>query len=185
MIAEILSFFAIWELGFWLLVLFASIIFTVASEKNILSLGVITTIIVAVIYHAPLAAILASPALLCIGFIGWIVIGLVWSMWRWHKHVKKVVEEARNNKHNDPRYALALSRNKSRITNWILYWPWSLLWNICGDFLTGIYDAMSGVYQKIVDKALKPLEEERKRQEEEKKVRLEKQIKKQEKGYEY
>jgi hypothetical protein len=32
---------------------------------------------------------------------------------------------------------------------WIAWWPWSLFWNLTQDFFTTIYDAMTGIYEKI------------------------------------
>ena len=50
--------------------------------------------------------------------------------------------------------SLEISGNKSRIIAWMVYWPWSLIWNVTGDFFTMIYETMMGVYQRIADKAV-------------------------------
>jgi hypothetical protein len=151
MIAEVIAFFALWSVGFWLLLGIASVLFMVACEKDLLPLSIITTLILVGIYHAPIAAIVANPVILLIGFVVWTVAGVIWSVWRWSRYVVKTIKEAHG---GDVKYQLQLSRNKTRIINWIVYWPWSLIWNITGDFFTGIYEAMEGVYQKILDRAL-------------------------------
>jgi hypothetical protein len=170
MIAAFLAFFALWELGFWILAILASIAFIAAAEKDLLPLGIITTILMAVIYHNPLVSLLAHPTMLVIGFVGWIVAGIIYSIAAWGRYISRKIKEKGSDRNSDLRYALALGRNKSRITNWIIFWPWSLFWNLTGNLFENIFEAMSGIYQKMVDRALAPLEAAQKLREEQEEV---------------
>jgi len=55
-----------------------------------------------------------------------------------------------------------VSDNKSRITGWMTYWPWSALWTLINDplrrFYQWAYTRLSGLLQGMSDKAFKDLD---------------------------
>lgn len=154
MLEAITGFFALWGFGFWILAFIASVIFIVGCEKDTIGLSVFATIVLSVIYWKSLVLVLTNPTLLAIGIVAWLLIGVLNSMWRLKNLAREVVETYNKTGYGDPRRELSLSNQKSRITNWIIYWPWSLFWNFSRDFFNSLYKAMSGVYQGIIDKAL-------------------------------
>lgn len=160
MIESILSFFALWGLGFWLLAGLSSVVFIVAAEKDILPLSIVTTIILGIVYYAPLKLILGNPIVLAIVFVSWVVIGIIWSIIRWTCFLNKIVDKFNNDQMLEYEFdkATQLKNNKSRIINWIIYWPWSMIWNVVGDFFQSIYRAMEGVYKRILENALKKVD---------------------------
>jgi hypothetical protein len=95
------------------------------------------------------------------------VLGAINSLFRWSRFCKKYVEDKYPDKETSQRYDvsksiksdLAPSRHKSRLIAWIVFWPWSVLWNVVGDFFTMIYERLTGLYRnianKIVDDAFK------------------------------
>jgi hypothetical protein len=55
-----------------------------------------------------------------------------------------------------------VSENKSRITGWMTWWPWSGLWTLINDpirrFFNWAYDQLGGVLQAISDRAFKDID---------------------------
>lgn len=162
MITSILEFFALGTLGFWILATLASIIFIACVENE--NHWLPTTILVALtaVYWKSLAALGLSWQGLTIGIIVYAVAGMVWSIYRWFRFVKTQADDFRkrygtsltDSQRRDLRSEISVSSNKALITGWIAYWPWSLVWNVTGDFFKTIYEQLQGVYQKITDKAL-------------------------------
>jgi hypothetical protein len=101
---------------------------------------------------------------LIIGAIGYIIIGLFWSFWRYKRHVSKIVEEYRNSSDSEKERALRNIHPKamlSTITAWIMIWPFSMVENVIGDLITGIQMLVTkffrGVYHKVYDSAVAAL----------------------------
>lgn len=95
-----------------------------------------------------------------IGAIVYVAVGLVWSFWRYKRHVDDVVEK--NKGESDMRKANALQQIHpkemlSTITAWVVIWPFSMIENVVGDIVDAIQDLVRrvfrGVYQKIYDSA--------------------------------
>lgn len=108
--------------------------------------------------------------------IAYLIIGLVWSFWRYNVYVK---EQVKYIKGLSPRSwstdyrqtqleGLAPTKNLDRITAWILIWPFSLIENLLGDIINAVQALVTkvfkGVYHKIylshvTGIALTPVEE--------------------------
>lgn len=101
---------------------------------------------------------------IAIGAVAYVIIGLVWSFWRYKRHAAKVVEE---NKGLDKMYReRAIERLHPKamlptITAWILIWPFSMVENITGDIINFIQSLVTkffrGVYHRIYDAAVSAL----------------------------
>jgi hypothetical protein len=99
--------------------------------------------------------------------VAYLVVGLVWSFWRYKRFVADSVEyiKARNYRNdfdrNNAYENLHPSRNLSAITSWIIIWPFSAIENILGDVITAIQALVTkvfkSVYQKIYEKAISGL----------------------------
>lgn len=105
-----------------------------------------------------------SLATIAIGTVGYIVIGLFWSFWRYKRHAEKVVELNRKESSYEKERALARLHPKAMlgtITAWILIWPFSMVENIVGDIITAIQLLVTkffrGVYHKVYDSAVSSL----------------------------
>jgi hypothetical protein len=105
-----------------------------------------------------------SLAAIAIGTVGYIVIGLFWSFWRYKRHAEKVVESNRNQSSHEKERALARLHPKAMlgtITAWILIWPFSMVENIVGDIITTVQLLVTkffrGVYHKVYDSAVSAL----------------------------
>lgn len=106
-----------------------------------------------------------SWIMLAVYAVGYIVIGLVWSFWRYKRHADKIVQKFKN---ADPREKqMALSRLHPKemigtITAWILVWPFSFVQNMLKDLIAAIQMMVTkffrGIYHKIYDAAVAALQ---------------------------
>lgn len=146
----------------WGWIILACIVYTASVENDKYGIAIFTTILGAVIFHAQIWAVMQSwPLMLaCIAAYG--IIGGAWSVYRWFKYCKKFIEDNPYSKHlketgKEEHFAALLSpkRHKSRLMGWILFWPWSFVWNIIGDFVTSIYDALKRVYERVAQNVIR------------------------------
>jgi hypothetical protein len=162
MIETILTFFALGTLGFWILVAVASILFIASVENDHFTLPTIVLIALGIAYSKPFVELALDWRVVAMAGVGYVIIGIGWSLYRWFNHVREEAESYRikygsclnENNRNSLKYSISASNNKQKIIGWIAYWPWSMTWNIVGDFFTLIYDSMRLAYQKIADREL-------------------------------
>lgn len=124
------------------------------------------------IFMALVAAVIAffkfDVSLLTLGAcaLGYIVLGLVWSFFRYRRHAVTEVERINNIKEDDYYF----SRKQDYIENlhpahmwdtiiaWVIVWPFSFIANFIGDILNGIQTLVKtvfrGVYVKIYESAI-------------------------------
>ena len=151
------SFGTIW---FWIIALTASIIFIASVENDHWLTPTITAIVLGIIYWNQLMAVGWQTIVLTIA--GYVLAGVLWSLFKWYRHVSKKAayyhEKYGNTMlpalYSELRSAVSVSSNKSRLTGWIAWWPWSLVWALTGDFFNFLYDMMVNAYQKIANRAL-------------------------------
>lgn len=161
MIETILAFFALGTFGFWALALVASIIFTIAVENEHFKFSTFLTVLLTVFYGKAVLAVV-NWKFLALGLIVYALIGVGWSVHRWFRRVQQTANRYREDygqnltasQRDALKQELKVSKHKARIVGWIAYWPWSLLWNVVGDFFNTLYETMQATYQKITDRAL-------------------------------
>ena len=171
MLESILGFFAFGTLGFWLLIVTLSVIYTISVEVDKHGLAICATILAVLLGWTNMTWLFHNWQLLLIGVAAYGITGGAWSIFRWFRYCRKFIEEnpikaidkdtweggERRKMTPSEFYAEKLkpSDHKSRLIAWIVYWPWSLLWNFLGDFFTGIYDALANVYNRIAASVIK------------------------------
>lgn len=123
--------------------------------------AVFTALAVAAVSYFFFSVSLLSIA---IGAVCYIVIGLIWSFWRYKRHAQKVVEAKKNSSATDKEYALRALHPKAMlgtITAWIVIWPFSMVENLVGDIINFIQELVTkffrGVYHRIYDSAVSAL----------------------------
>lgn len=99
-----------------------------------------------------------------IGAGAYVVIGLIWSVWRYKRHVDKTVEANRTQDERTRQRVVEGLHPKamlSTITAWVLIWPFSMVENVAGDLINAIETLVSkifrGVYHKIYNSAVAAL----------------------------
>mgnify|MGYP000170277820 CR=1 FL=1 len=90
--------------------------------------------------------------------VGYIVVGLFWSFWRYKRFVEAEANTIRNLNVTDERKAeaarrLAPNNNLDTITAWILIWPFSAIENLLADVINAVQALVTkvfkGVYHRI------------------------------------
>ena len=176
LLLAILGFFVFPGVGFWLGLIFLSVVYTIATEADTHGFAVFSTILCVGLFWLTLKTIVFSVAwpFLLIGVGAYALLGGGWSVWRWFKYCReyiafhpfKGVSDTDKYDYEDGkkvmvtaadyyRNKLRPSEHKSRLIGWIAYWPWSLIWNVVGDTLTAIYDALVNVYQRTAEAVIK------------------------------
>jgi len=108
-------------------------------------------------FAVPLMTILVGASI-------YVAVGLVWSWWRYKRHVDKTVVENREADEMQRRRVIRDLHPKamlSIITAWILIWPFSMIENIAGDLINMIQSLVTkvfrGIYHKIYSSAVEAL----------------------------
>ena len=152
-----IAFLAIW-IWSWPALVFFLCVGTIFEANEAHGWAVFTGLIAAVLaytmYAVPLA-VLAGYA------VAYLIIGFVWSFWRYKRHADKVVSECEGVSKNSRQYAieqLKPARMLSKITTWVMIWPFSMVENVLGDFIkiiqTFITKFFKGIYNRIYDAAV-------------------------------
>jgi hypothetical protein len=101
---------------------------------------------------------------LAIGAVGYIVIGLIWSFWRYKRQAQKVVAANKNESASNKERALRELHPRmmlGTITAWIFIWPFSMVENVAGDIINFVQDLVvkyfRGIYHRIYDSAVSAL----------------------------
>lgn len=102
--------------------------------------------------------------MLAIGAVAYIAVGLVWSFWRYKRHVSKKVDEYKGRDQREREHVLRQLHPKAMlgtITAWIVVWPFSMVENLVGDLINFVQSLVTkifrGIYFKIYDSAVAAL----------------------------
>lgn len=97
--------------------------------------------------------IINYPGRIILIIVFYMLIGLVWSLAKWLLFLKKYKEYY--NGWGSAGRPIA-KNNSNRIITWMSYWPFSILWELIGNFFTGwfrwLYKQTSGLYDKLAAK---------------------------------
>lgn len=101
--------------------------------------------------------------------VGYVLVGIVWSLFKWNRYVNAKIKEVieRYGSWENAIKSLVIiheispSYNKSKLIGWIAWWPWSMFWDLSGDFFTMLYEGMTNAYQKITDNAISKVKNKR------------------------
>lgn len=150
-------------IGAWGFVILSVLIFLgiVFEHNGARGWAVFSAILLAVTAYVLFSVPLATIAIYAVGYV---VVGLFWSFWRYKRHVdKKVAENKGADSHQRERVLRALHPREmlGTITAWVLIWPFSMVENVAGDLITLVQELISrvfrGIYFKIYDAAVSAL----------------------------
>lgn len=103
-------------------------------------------------------------ATIAIGAVAYVVIGMMWSFYRYKRHAMKVVEEYKNESPQNKERALHRLHPKEMIgtiSAWIAIWPFSMVENLVGDIINTIQTLITkffrGIYHRIYESAVSAL----------------------------
>lgn len=159
------GFFA-WAAGFisgWAVLLLGVLaLFGILSEHNESSGWAVFWLIIA--GAVAFIAFDVSLIVLAVGAVAYVVIGFIWSFYRYKRHAMKIVEKYRDQSSGTKERALEQLHPKNMlgtITSWVIVWPFSVVSNIGGDLINFIQSLISkffrGIYFRIYDAAVAAL----------------------------
>ena len=160
-----LEFFAGLATGYlltWPTLITLAVLGILFEHNNVRGFAVFTAIVSAVLAFFFFDISLKN---LAIGSAVYLVIGVLWSFWRYKRHADKAVEEIKQM--TDDAYrkyaikALHPSQMIDTFVAWIIVWPFSLVENLTADIINGIQrlvtTAFKSVYNKIYTSAIKTI----------------------------
>lgn len=167
---------------FWILTAAIAIVlvYEVAHERPVATGFTIVLYLLAIHLFgdaAVFSALRAHPAYIYIGVPAFFLAGALWALVKWWFYVKRkaleyresrleflvvnkvegatldtpVPEDLRTRSFPRPRKPLA-RQNKGRITTWMVYWPFSMVWTLLDEPWRLIYEAMARLFQRISDR---------------------------------
>lgn len=160
MISTLFAFIAGWMLT-WPAIVILSVLIILFEHNSArgwaTTIALITAVTCYFFFNIPLLT-------LGIGFVIYLLVGLVWSFWRYKRHVNEQVEKHKDDNRQVIDLVLKQIHPKSMggtIAAWVILWPFSLIENLIGDFINGIQTLVQkvfrGVYHKIYNSAVSSL----------------------------
>jgi Ca2+/Na+ antiporter len=105
-----------------------------------------------------------SLTTVAIGAAGYLIIGVLWSFWRYKRHAQKVVKKNQHESEGVKKHALERlhpSAMLGTITYWVMVWPFSFISSVSADLInlvqTVITKFFRGVYHRIYNSAAESL----------------------------
>lgn len=167
LLAGIAGFFA-YPVVVGIVILILSIAYTVATEADTHGFAIFLTIVAALIYAKFLIGLFVFWPYILAAVALYALIGGAYSAFRWFRYCKDYIAfhpyknadewETNHGKLKPEDYYASKLRpgeHKSKLIGWIAYWPWSFLWNVAGDTLTAIFEALVNVYQNIANAVIR------------------------------
>ena len=84
--------------------------------------------------------------------MAYVVIGLIWSFWRYKRHADNVVKENKYSSEIQKKYVLSLlhpSRMVGTIVSWVIVWPFSIIENLTSDVITMIKSLVTNTFRAV------------------------------------
>jgi hypothetical protein len=166
--------FAFGTLYFWLLLMaaIAFVIFSIESEWGGTGATVTMSITFCLMYFlgakdhigSALSHIVNNPGTVVLMMLGYLLIGVIWSIRKWYVYVGKKKNKILNKiKDGDTigtniEFDLDLRYHKGRIISWMCYWPFSVVWFLINDPVRAIYnfifEKIKRIYGRIAESAI-------------------------------
>ena len=119
--------------------------------------GLVAAVVAYFVFNVPFADVLTYAAI-------YLVVGFVWSFWRYKRHCDKVVEDNLGTSDSRREYAINSMRPSGMLgslTSWVLIWPFSMAENVTRDIInlvqTAITKVFKGIYNRIYNSAVDKL----------------------------
>lgn len=173
---------AIFELGstaFWILLLAAFIVVTMAQEiadspGSWSTFWVVMTFVILYFCGSKMSVehfivyIVQHPLQTVVYFLLYTLAGTLWSFYKWTEVVKegveKYIKEVERYKVEYPtrvlnpiNYKPKINENKARLFNWIFYWPFSMTWFVIHEPIERLFrfimEKTKKIYEGIANKA--------------------------------
>lgn len=122
------------------LVLLAVFFEAIDCPKTTVALTLLAGFVAYLFFGVPLTYVLY-------GLVGYAVIGVAWSLWRYRRYVRAFVAKYPNGDFSK----LAPAREAGRIVQWMLAWPVSMVSSITGDIIVVAKSLVTGWLRGIYE----------------------------------
>lgn len=146
----------------WQLILLSLIIsFSFLCMLNESGVAFTATIATAIGFTYFTTGITFNPMVTAVYFSVYLIIGILWSIFKWYKFVKEYIKENKAiYKNSKDLYThLSYEKNYDTLWFWVIWWPGSILAYFLRDFVLDILQKLGGLYdyiaKKLVDSAFK------------------------------
>lgn len=91
-----------------------------------------------------------NKALIIGSLVVYVFLGIGWSFYKWKLYCRKYYKQG-----GIIRSSIRITDNKDRISAWMMYWPFSLIWYLLNDpivnFYNFLYHKLESIYTAISD----------------------------------
>ena len=156
---SIVGFFLI-PLVMWLFLGFISGAYFYCVEKDSPFWAWVLSILAVVVYYGEIVTILSNWQLVLFFIFVWLLVGAIFSAFKWWRYCKQFVKDHPASGLPDYRKDdvrgyyqeyLSMYNNKSRLIGWTILWPWSLIWSVIRGTVITVFDNMRDFYNKIAN----------------------------------
>ena len=179
---EILAFGTIW---FWILILVASglIINSIEDDDDNWGSNIYFILCLAALYFLGNSQffnsiglyIIHNPSVSILVFLGYLLIGSIWSVVKWFFYLRKAKEKYKNDIDYFDIKKYNVDRNKERILHWMIYWPLSSIWTLINDPIKKSFEFIlsqfGGFYNKMSESILGDIIKEKEVKDKEKQLK--------------
>jgi hypothetical protein len=165
----LLTFGTIW---FWLLIFITAIYITGQTEEEdgfLANIALIGTCLLlyffgnSEFFKSIGNYIIENPNKVFFILLGYLILGTIWSVFKWFFYLRVIRDENKGGKINLSRYTA--STHKSMIIHWMLYFPLSATWTLINDPVKKLFELIlenfGGIYDKMANKILGDLEDKK------------------------
>lgn len=157
----------------WIYLIGMSITFVYASKEDSHFFTIVIIVIGVILYYPQVMIFITNWRAMVFYSMLYIIIGSVWSFFMWWQYCRKFIKDnltkpnyvrTSDELKDFYRQELSMAIHISMIAGWIIYWPWSLVWNIIDDFINLLINGFKDIYKVISEKVInyKVISEERK-----------------------
>lgn len=142
-----------------LLVFCLILIALLESENNSIAIGITVAVLLSyTAYHGFIPTfnwIYNNIGIIIIGIITHIVLGIGWSFFKWDRFCAKAAQSWKSvgaKEGSKSSYMPVWSKNKAKLTCWVVWWPFSVIGYILGDLLIDMFNYIFKQFGEVYNK---------------------------------
>jgi len=147
------EFLALGGIAFWIiLVIISGFIISCVQSEDGTAFGFtafLTALFIAIYYKTIISFSLTA---IIITILAYAACGGVWSIIRWYRYTRKIVNAVKAGELRNPG-SISVNAHRVEITSWIVFWPWSIFWEVTGGLLENLWDMLVGTFRRIAARA--------------------------------
>lgn len=166
-----LQLFTTFSFLFWICLASLVVFITVATESDHRKSANLFVLLFVVAFWQPIQSLFTGWSItsLLACFVGYVVLGSMWTVGKWFFFVRKIEYELKTDPPTEKyptngrtfdwyKSQLSVARNKWKIIFWGMYWPASILWTLTSDLAENMFLVLRGWYERIANPAMTQLQ---------------------------